>query len=936
MGSGLRGRERLPEGASSPAHRSNWHAQVRSPIIHPSPTPEPPLTSPIPTFASALDDRYRIEREIGQGGMATVYLAEDLKHRRNVAIKVVHPELSAVIGSERFLKEIELTANLQHPHILPLFDSGSANGQLFYVMPFVEGESLRDRLAREKQLPIEDAVRLAREVASALDYAHRHGVVHRDIKPENILLHDGSALVADFGIALAMQQAGSGRMTQTGMSLGTPSYMSPEQAMGEREIGPRSDVYALGAITYEMLTGEAPFTGPTAQAIVAKVMTEDPASIILRRKTVPSIVEQAVLTALQKLPADRWATAKEFSDALDGKGTQLTQRLPAYPPSRPGFHPPTRLPALLGALAALCAAAAIWGWARKPSAPPAPLARYEIRLPYFATARLSYTGGSVAVSPDGATIAYVGRKEQGVRTIWVRNRASLEARQLPGTDLADAPFFSPDGVWIAYFVNGDIWKVRVEGGAPTRVTDSANVNLPSGFWGTDGTIVYNGNAFDLRSIDTRGNTANLQVAEPVGATAWAFPAALPRIDAILATACTNNCATMAVMAIDLKTHEARELVAGAARGWYVAPGYLVYARQDGNVYAQPFDAKTFALSGAPIPLVANVRTVLGITPEMAFSDNGTLIHLDAGATQELQVVRVTRDGRHQLLDPAWQGSFNSMALSPDGRQLALSVVQTGHTDLWIKQLDRGPLTRLTFEGNINYRPVWTPDGRSVAFISDRTGRSLPYVTRADGSGSTVPLAIPDTNQVDEIVYSRDGRWIIYRVGVTAGVRRLMKYHVGDSASIAIEPGRFDQYMPALSPDGRWLAYVTVESGREEVYVRPFPNTDDARWQVSSAGGSSPMWARAGRELVFADTANRVVSTAIAPGDAFAAGPPVPLFILESLVLPPFHQGFGVGADGADFIFFEDRASSDKQGRYAVLTLSWLDGLGKASREQDNR
>ena len=224
----------------------------------------------------ALADRYRLEREIGQGGMATVYLAEDLKHGRKVAIKVLHPELSAVLGGERFLAEIKVTANLQHPHILGLIDSGEADGLLYYVMPYVAGESLRARLARERQLPVEEALRLAREVASALDYAHRQGVVHRDIKPENILLQDGAALVADFGIALAVHQAGGNRMTQTGMSLGTPAYMSPEQAMGEREIGARSDVYALGAMTYEMLAGEPPFTGPNSQAIVAKVLTEQP------------------------------------------------------------------------------------------------------------------------------------------------------------------------------------------------------------------------------------------------------------------------------------------------------------------------------------------------------------------------------------------------------------------------------------------------------------------------------------------------------------------------------------------------------------------------------------------------------------------------------------------------------------------------------------
>src|SRR5262245_41382412 len=243
------------------------------------------MSDPLTRLTAALSDRYRIERTLGQGGMATVYLAHDLKHDRRVALKVLRPELAAVIGAERFLAEIKLTANLQHPHILPLFDSGEADGFLYYVMPFVEGESLRQRLHREKQLPVDDAVRIAREVADALDYAHRHGVIHRDIKPENILLHDGRALVADLGIALAASKAGSTRMTETGMSLGTPQYMSPEQAMGEREITARSDVYALGVVLYEMLTGEPPFTGHTAQAVVARVLTETPRPMLPQRHT---------------------------------------------------------------------------------------------------------------------------------------------------------------------------------------------------------------------------------------------------------------------------------------------------------------------------------------------------------------------------------------------------------------------------------------------------------------------------------------------------------------------------------------------------------------------------------------------------------------------------------------------------------------------------
>ena len=281
--------------------------------------PDPPAFAGderISSLAAALTERYRLEREIGAGGMATVYLAEDVRHHRKVAIKVLHPELSAVLGPDRFLKEIELTASLQHPHILPLFDSGSADGKLWYAMPFIEGETLRTRLQREHQLPIGDAMRIASEAADALDYAHRRGVVHRDIKPENILLHDGHALVADFGIALAVEQAGGARMTQTGLSLGTPAYMAPEQAMGERSVDARADIYALGAVTYEMLVGEPPFTGPTAQAILAQVITAEPRSLTIQRKSVPASVDAAVRTALEKLPADRFASAKEFADAL--------------------------------------------------------------------------------------------------------------------------------------------------------------------------------------------------------------------------------------------------------------------------------------------------------------------------------------------------------------------------------------------------------------------------------------------------------------------------------------------------------------------------------------------------------------------------------------------------------------------------------------------
>src|SRR5687768_16517449 len=285
-----------------------------------------PLSGTTPDrLAAALRDRYRIERELGQGGMATVYLAQDLRHEREVAIKVLHPDLGAVLGSERFLSEIKTTARLHHPHIPPLPDSRAAGRLLYYVMPYVRGETLRARLTRERQLPLDDALQIAREVADALGAAHGLGIIHRDIKPENILLQGGHALVADFGIALAVQHAGGSRMTQTGLSLGTPQYMSPEQAMGERTVDARSDIYSLAAVTYEMLVGEPPFTGPTVQTIVAKVLTERPIAPTALRDTVPPPVERAILKALAKLPADRFASAEKFAEALQGD----TDGLPA-------------------------------------------------------------------------------------------------------------------------------------------------------------------------------------------------------------------------------------------------------------------------------------------------------------------------------------------------------------------------------------------------------------------------------------------------------------------------------------------------------------------------------------------------------------------------------------------------------------------------------
>ena len=433
-------------------------------------------------LSAALAARYRIERELGAGGMATVYLAHDLKHDRDVAIKVLHPDLGAALGGERFLSEIRTTARLQHPHILPLLDSGAADGLLYYVMPLVTGETLRARLAREKQLPIADALSIAREVADALGYAHGLGVIHRDIKPENILLQNGHALVADFGIALAVQSAGGTRMTQTGLSLGTPQYMSPEQAMGERAIDARSDIYALGAVTYEMLTGDPPFTGSTVQAIVARVLTERPPLPSTVRDTVPPAVERAVMRALAKLPADRFATPTDFVAAFDRAPGEVVETARHTARSSPATYG-------LAALSLLLAATTIWTL-RRASTNGAPadastVRSYETTIVLADSAPMAYIGSAplgvglpaFAVSPDGTMLVYVAQAGATTR-LYKRAMDASTVESLAGTEGAYAPFFAPDGKSVGYFAGGSVHRVSVAGGgAPVSI---AQIVLPYG------------------------------------------------------------------------------------------------------------------------------------------------------------------------------------------------------------------------------------------------------------------------------------------------------------------------------------------------------------------------------------------------------------------------------------------------------------------------
>lgn len=827
-------------------------------------------------LTTSLSDRYRVERELGAGGMAVVYLAHDLKHDRKVALKLLRPELSAILGGERFLNEIRTTANLQHPHILPLHDSGEADGLVYYVMPFVEGESLRARLRREHQLPVDEAIRIAREVASALDYAHRHGVVHRDIKPENILLHDGQALVADFGIALAASRTDAGtRMTETGMSLGTPHYMAPEQAMGEREITPKADVYALGCVLYEMLVGEPPFSGPTPQAIIARVVTDEPRSLTLQRKTIPPHIEAAVLRALEKLPADRFASAAQFADALAvpsaGPAAPAASRVPVR---RQSAIPRSRL---LIPAASITVALLSVGWAVSRLSPPAPISRYGVSLRSAQAPNANYR---MILSPDGSHLAYVGRSDAGPESIqlWIKARERYDAVPLAGTLGAWNFTFSPGGQWIAFVQNNRLKKLPIIGGAAITLADSV-AGRPGIAWLDDGTIVYILlGGIELRRVTDVGGPATTLFRSDSGAIN--FPMALPGSRGLLFVRCRGTICggEQDLFALDLRSGTAKRLLRGAAMGQYISTGHIVHVRRDGAMFAVPFNPRSLEIRGTPAPVLDSVAVINSVVPLFDISSSGTLI-MRAGSSLfdrvEHQMVLVDRTGREAPIDTGWTfriGEYaagnGGWALSPDGGRLAIGLETEAGVDVWVKQLPRGPLSRVTFDSAADLRPRWMPDGRSIMFVSRRGGTVALYRTAADGTGGDTPL-LSTEESVYEGTVSSDGKWLVYRIRGVAGAaagRDVFGIRLGvDTTPVPLIASRFEESAVALSPDWRWIAYESDETGRREVYIRPFPNTNAGKWQVSTNGGFAPLWSRNGRELFYMTGSRDLVVTPISPG-----------------------------------------------------------------------
>jgi eukaryotic-like serine/threonine-protein kinase len=843
------------------------------------------VTEHLQRLSSALASSYRIERELGAGGMATVYLAEDVRHRRKVALKLLHPELSAVLGVERFLKEIELTASLQHPHILPLFDSGSADGQLFYVMPYVEGETLRARLDREAQLPIDDALRIASETADALQYAHDRGVIHRDIKPENILLQNGHAVVADFGIALAVSNAGGTRITQTGLSLGSPQYMSPEQATGDRIVDGRTDVYSLGAVLYEMLTGEPPHSGATAQAIIAKLLTEEPRSVALRRTSVPAHVDRAVMRAITKLAADRWPSVAGFAEAL--RNPHLTAAMAPIVAAHAARSPKQFVPWTIAAVAVGAAALFAWLAFKDPHAATTPIA----------AALLPPTGEEFAemesfgqLSPDGRQFVFATQTDRGNTALWLRSMSARFAERIVGTDGALAPFWSPDGKSIAYFHDGNLVRMDVPGGAPRILCPARGAT--SGVWNADGAIVF-GSARGIERGTADGGQCNVAVAAKSGES-FRHPTLLPDGRHVLVSHRSNSDSVFDILAVDLVSGDRRQILNASAEPTFIAPRTLVYGdfrRQ--RLLAVQFDARAIAVRGEAVPVSDSVRNTWGVF-SYTISNSGLLVYLAHRGVAAIEPTLLTT-GAGVVLDTiryryAWTSRLaGARALLALGSENSASIYD----------LDRNSETPLV-RGWATY-PQWSPGDSAIATTSLC---AIDVTSLRSGETKRVADFPNDCPRLSD--WSRDGRYLVMARHSDSTSRSAVWLYDLVARKPSLLLGGSSRFTEAtISPDGRWLAYVSTETGSQEVFLRPFLSSG-APERVSTSSGRTPRWLNDSRTLVYITALGRVVEVPVVAGNRIAVGASRVRFTVADWARSLFTDvsiPYDVNRDGTRFVVF---------------------------------
>jgi len=865
---------------------------------------------------------YELGEMLGAGGMGEVYKARDTRLERSVAIKVLAAHLSSNPAfRERFDREARTISSISHPNICALFDVGTTTDLHYLVMEYLEGESLADRLARGP-LPLDQVLRYGFEIASALDAAHKQGIIHRDLKPGNVMLTKSGAKLLDFGLAryaLSSPSTEPGQslatehkpLTQEGTILGTFQYMSPEQLAGE-EADARSDIFSLGAVLYEMLTGVRAFQGKNRTSLIGAIVSGEPRPISALQPLTPPALEHVIRKCLAKEPDDRWQSAHDIAEEIRWSGEASASSM--HVPVR---HKRLRLVVPLIALAsAVTGAAAMW-LASRDSIPPSP-ARVAVTLP-MSSPPPALANPNIAISPDGKWIAATiraGERDQ----LCLRHIEKFDFLPIAGTDEASAPFFSPDGQWIGFFASGALKKVSVTGGAPQTLA-SALLGR-GGSWSHDGTIYYAPSpGSGIWKVPASGGTPQ-KVSEPVasrGENSHRWPQLLPDGKHLLITVRTDRLTSFDEASIDvlsLENGKRTTIVEGGSSARYVRSGHVVFGR-NGRLLAVPFDARRSVASGSPVVVGEGVFTL----PESgaAFFDvaneTGDLIYL-AGIVRRSRtsLLRADRQGKtseiailnHPALEPA---------VSPDGERIAFRVA-AANDDVWVYEIARDAFTRVSFEPGNESAAAWTPDSRRLLFASERNSRPALLWRYADGSGGGQEIT---TGHMDEPAScSPDGKLVAFvRSGEKSDNDIWLAPLDGNGGPKPFLQTPFNEWGPAFSPKGNLLAYVSGESGREEVYVRSLV-PGGGRWQVSTQGGFKPVWSHDGSEIYYrkSDDFYAVTVTGIEP---FRFGRPTLLFSMSDI------NSYDVLKDG--FVLTKHLDSRDFFSHFNVI-FRWSEELAK--------
>jgi serine/threonine protein kinase len=880
---------------------------------------------------------YEIISQIGAGGMGEVYKARDTRLDRVVAIKVLPAHLADRTDlRERFEREARTIAGLNHPHICTLHDIGQQDGIAFLVMEYLEGETLAARLMKGP-LPVEQALQFAIEIADALDKAHRSGAIHRDIKPGNIMLTKSGTKLLDFGLAKLKQDAAptvavsqlptlSQNPTVEGTILGTLQYMSPEQLEGKvDEIDGRTDIFAFGAMVYEMVSGKKAFEGKSSVSLMGAILKDNPPSISSLQPMTPPALDRVVRKCLSKEPEKRWQAASDVCDELKwiaegGSQTGIPAPVAVLPQRK------SRQWIAWASLAAAIVVAILVASVTYFRPAPAEVAavRFSIGPPEngtFFEEALTYP----SVSPDGSKLAFIASDAAGKRQLWIRALDSPAAQPLPGTDNPNSPFWSPDSRSLGFWAEGKLKKIAVSGGPAQTLVESVGA-AAEGTWNRDGVVVFArgpvSNAAIYR-VSAAGGTAaplfTLDAERQENGHFW--PHFLPDGKHFLFFARSAKPENSGIYIGSLDSQERTLLLSAASNPVYAPPGHLLFNRE-GTLMAQPFDAGGLQLTGEAVPIAEDVR-FSGVNGRTAFdvSANGVLAYR-AGAAEVLRtLVWVSRNGTEQPV-AAPPRDYQQPRLSLDGRRVAIEINES-QPKVWLYDLTRETLTRLTFEGDRNDLPIWTPDGKrtTVRSTQDNSQGNI-FWQMADGSGGRERLTTSPTQQSPSS-WSPDGQLLAFTDINPSTGRDILVLHLSDKKAQPFLTTPFVEGAPEFSPDGRWMAYVSDESGRFEVYVQPYPGPG-GKWQISTDGGAEPVWNRNGRELFFRSGA-KMMAVDITTQPAFSAGTPRMLFDKQyvSTSAPQTFRYFDVSPDGQRFLMVKQGEQAPTQ---ISVVLNWPEDL----------